>query len=188
MTSWFLAWETRKTVSLLSLTERMKEYKGNRYGKPKVLSLVLFSYFTYSLGVSCSPTGLNIIYRLTILRSLCPTYTSFQNPDLSIQWPIQYLYLGITNLTTASSSLNRLHLQSLPRWSTALEESSCSGSKALESHLTSKALGNHASCNLKIYPESKDFSTLLLLPWSKPRSFIHQDLCNFSKKVSLFLP
>lgn len=180
MTSWFLAWETRETVSLVSLTERMKENKGNICGKPKVLSLVLFSYFTYSLGVSCSPTGLNIIYRLTILKFLCPTYTSFQNPDLSIQWPIQYPYLGITNLTTDSSSLNLLHLQSLPRWSTALEESSYSGSKALESHLTSKASGNHASCNLKIYPESKDFSTLLLPPWYKPWSFLHQDFCNYS--------
>ena len=184
MTSWFLAWETRKTVSL---TKRMKEYKGNRYGKPKALSLVLFSLLI-PLVSHAAPRGLIITYRLTILRSLCPTYTSFQNPDLSIQWPIQYLYLGNTNLTTASSSLNLLYLQSLPRWSTALEEPSCSGSKALESHLSSKALGNHASCNLKIYPESKDFLTLLLPPWSKPWSFLHQDLCNFSKKVSLFLP
>lgn len=171
-------------MSLVSLTERMKENKGNRYGKPKILSLVLFSYFTYSLGVSCNPPphppGLNIIYRLTILKFLCPTYTSFQNPNLSIQRPVQYLYLGITNLTTDSSPLNLLHLQSLLQWPTALEESSYSGSKALGSHLTSKASGNHASSNLKIYPESKDFSTLLLPPSYKTWSFLYQDFCNHS--------
>lgn len=77
-----------------------------------------------------APWGLNIIYRLTTLKFLCPAYTSF--PESRLVHPIAYSIslLGYHKPNIFSYSLN----QSLPWWSMALEEFSCSGPK-LWSHI-----------------------------------------------------
>lgn len=94
----------------MPFAEKIKENKSTDM---VCLRLYCWSFLIYSLGVSCSPIVLNIIYRMTTFKFLSPAQTSF--PESSLAYPIAYSIslLGYYKPNIASSSPNLLHPQSL---------------------------------------------------------------------------